>query len=113
MRITISGTLIGPIWWPAGAKYLKNFEYVLEREDKPFSNQKETGDFEYHLEKITNDGDFQHCLICEDAVVTFHGETYTKDHRVVTTKRVFNLAEFPSAKPFLTDEFPEFDDDED
>ena len=109
MRITIHGQLVGLIWDQSMGLCSKDFVYSMEREASMYSvaERKTTGDFEDHLVRITSDGDFQRCFckIAADSVVVFEGETIVEGHRITTWKRVYNIAEFPSAKDFVTDQW--------
>lgn len=87
VEITISGYVVGPIWWPCGQECYKPFRYDLSREDARFT---EPGTLRDHVLRITNDGDFQGCEIA-DGILT------ATTHRPNRKKsRNFDLTIFPS-----------------
>src|SRR5688572_22479299 len=84
-EITISGYVVGPIWY--GQECYKTFTYNLTDEERRWS---EPGTLRDHVLAITRDGDFQHCEIA-DGTLTI---TTYKDKR--KRSRDFDLAMFPS-----------------
>ena len=95
-EITISGYVVGPIWWPTGAECYKPFTYHLTREDERFT---EPGTLRDHVLAITRDGDFQHCEIADG----FLEITIRKPGR--SRSRVFELDIFPSIADCLKDDW--------
>ncbi len=66
ITIRIHGTISGPIWWPVGEEYSKEFDERFSYDSQPFATQIDC--LRDALLHITNDGDFQHASI-QDAVM--------------------------------------------
>ena len=101
--ISLSGYLVGPIWWPSEECY-KRFDYNLTDEESRWS---EPGTLRDHVLAITNDGDFQHCEIA-DGILEI--TTYKTNRR---RSRIFDLSMFPSIADCIKSDWcgPSFDDD--
>ncbi len=95
-KITISGFVVGPIWWPVGQECYKPFTYNVTREDESSTEPSSLRD---HVLAITNDGDFQYCKIADG----FLEITIRKPNR--SRSRVFELDIFPSIADCLKDDW--------
>lgn len=105
-RITLSGYLVGGIWWPVDVECWKTFKYDLTREDCRFT---EPGTLRDHVLRIICDGDFQSASIAQGELTI----TVTKPGRKLS--RAFPLSRFPSIADCLhpdPDWFPCFEEDE-
>ena len=87
MHVEISGFLVGPIWWPAGAECFKPFRYDVTAEDTGLS---EPGTLRDHVLRITNDGDFQFCALAQaELTITLYKPSLSRS-------RSWPLEHFPS-----------------
>lgn len=91
MQINITGFLVGPIWWPAGAECFKRLSYDVTREDARFL---EPGTLRDHVLRATNDGDFQGCAIAQGELTIT--STRCDGATRVTRSRTWPLDRFPS-----------------
>ena len=104
-KITISGFLVGPIWWPSGSECFKPFRHDVADKESRWSDK---GTLRDHILAITQDGDFQNCAIAQGEIVA----TRTNGRRTVT--RSFPLDQFPSVRDCLhkdPDWIPDYGDD--
>ena len=70
--ISISTTVRGPIWWPCGqVATMDRQERFALGHTSPF--HKEWHSLREALITLTEQGDFQHCLIDHSIHMTFHG----------------------------------------
>ena len=107
-EIRISGTLVGPIWWPAGAECWRDVSWDATdyecRCGEPLTLRE-------HVDALlTNEGgDFQHCAIADGVLTIVRRRGSTR--RV----RTFPLDRFPSIADMRRDEWdgPCFPEDED
>lgn len=95
VRATLSGLKIGPTWGDQNGECTKEFTVNL-----PFRRR---GTFVDALRHACDDGDFVDCLLHPDTVVEVVSVRGSGRKTLVTT-RVFRVAEFPSAAPFVYQE---------
>lgn len=85
--VIIRGTLVGGIWWPAGAECWKPLRYDATAGQRRTVGKMTLRD---HVLSATNDGDFQSCRLADATleITTRHGSR--------TRSRIFPLDMFPS-----------------
>lgn len=95
----LSGYLVGPIWWPAGAECWKDLDFTCD----------DTGTLRDNVVRAhCFDGDFQSCSIAQGELIG----TYRRGAKTVS--RTFPLAMFPSIADCLhsdPDWFPDYGED--
>jgi hypothetical protein len=96
VEFTVTGYVVGPIWWPVGEECYKHFSYNLTCEDERFT---EPATLREHVLSITNDGDFQYSEIADG----FLTATIRKPGRA--RSRNFPLDMFPSIKDCIKDDW--------
>lgn len=91
-QITISGYVVGPIWWPAGAECFKEFRHDATAYDARCTRPSTLRE---HCCRITSDGDFQGCDIADGVL------TITRHRNGRRVSRDFPLEMFPSISDML------------
>lgn len=99
IQITITGYLVGPIWFPQGARAHKPFSYDLTNVKILVGNDATLVD---HMERITNDADFQYCQIADGWLQITSTRVYSngRQHVAKRTKN-YQLSHFPSIADYL------------
>lgn len=98
-RITITGYIVGAIWWPSGAECWKDLNYDATDQQARTDGKMTLRD---HLIRATMDGDFQSCTV---AAGTLTIETISrKGSSMVKRSRSWPLDKFPSIADCLHDD---------
>lgn len=106
----LHGTLIGKIWMPAITCH-KPVKINLTNVRSRYSGGP-AGTFRHTLDMhVTNDGDFQSCALTKDSYLELRS-TVVRGNRRVTRQKFIALEDLPSAADFLTDEMPEYSEEE-
>ena len=88
--VTLSGYVVGPIWWPAGAECFKPFTHSVT-DEAPRMGTRQLRD---HVLAVMRDGDFQSTSIaCGE--VTIRSRSVVNGRTVVRAKSV-PLYKFPT-----------------
>ncbi len=95
IEITITGYLVGSIWWPAGAECYRHFSYSLTRE-APRMGTRQLRD---HVLAILRDGDFQSTSIAHGEVVITRIDAMGR--RSSTLRKSVPLSKFPTLSDCL------------
>lgn len=108
-EITITGYLVGSIWWPAGAECWKDFHHSIT-DEAPRMGTRQLRD---HVLAILCDGDFQSASIAQGEVTI---RQTRHDGRITTTRaKSIPLSKFPTLADCLhpdPDWLPTYFDDE-
>jgi hypothetical protein len=91
-RITITGFIVGPIWWPSGSECWKDLKYDATDQQARTDGKMTLRD---HVLRASMDGDFQSCSL---AAGELHIETthVRASGTVVRRRRSWSLYDFPS-----------------
>lgn len=105
-QVTVRGYVVGPIWWPAGVEYFKEFTYDLTRE----SQRKEGADFRSHIVDIVCDGDFQSASIaCGEIEISYRRKNGDRVTRTIPLECFPSIADCLHSDP---DWCPQYGEDE-
>jgi hypothetical protein len=97
----ITGFLVGNIWWPVGAECWKDVRYRCQDEQARTEGKMTLRD---HILRITNDGDFQSCVIAQGEI-TITATRYDPERRTLCRRsRSWPLDRFPSVADCLHDD---------
>jgi hypothetical protein len=91
--ISISGYLVGGMWWPAGVTGYKRVAYSVTREDGRFSEPGTLRDHVLHL-LMEQGGDFQGAELAHAEIIVTAEKI--SDSRHTIKRRYFPITMFPS-----------------
>lgn len=93
--VTLSGYLVGPIWWPTGTECYRAFNYSITNEAARIGTRR----LRNHVLAVMNDGDFQStCIALGEVTIR---SVLTVGSRVVTRSKTVPLASFSALSDCL------------